>query len=102
MRSGAGAASGECAQCSLPSARDQDQQNRDRPPSSSLRLGIWGGGGGGGWRGSPSPWKGKGRNACGRAVCATGGTKKTVSVGGSTTGTGTANRGGEPIAPKMP
>lgn len=46
------------------------------PPSSSLRLGIRGGGGGGGWRGSPSSWKGKERNACGRAVCATGGTKK--------------------------
>lgn len=70
MRSGAGAASGECAQCSLPSARDQDQQNRDRPPvvQSEIRNPGWW------WRwrveGKPQPVEGqRAERVWARRVC---------------------------------
>lgn len=91
----------ECAQCSLPSAQDQ---SRDRPPvvQSETRNPGWGGrvvvGGG-----EPSPWKGsRGRNACGRAVCDWR-NQKDGQVSGVDDGvSGTANRGGSPVAPEMP
>lgn len=90
----------ECAQCSLPSAQDQ---NRDRPPvvQSETRNPGWGG------RvvveGNPARGRAaKGGTRVGAPCVRLAEPKRRSSVGGSTTGTGTANRGGSPVAPDMP